>query len=456
MELLRSRSTLEHYMRNLSEDDLRAAAGSMIFSRGEDYFNDGCVGNISIESSGEVHARVSGSYKYNVRLVEKSSDVHAKCSCPYASEWGGICKHIVAVLLEAIETNLAEELALQSSYSPFEKINKTFRQTANPNSIFEKYLDSLSTEELKELVRKLATNTFRKEIELKHGSSSLHEDALLKAKKKINNHLAQDWQYEFGYYEPGMMEALNEVRGVWNSKPDEVCELLTRFINRTDELMEEGGLYSHDYGEDAYENEEFVDYCIAFVNLLPVKDKVKNILNLYDAINGMSYGVFDDMYIQVEGYLTPDIVEEIKPYFLSLETFNFSGNEALKIYELLSPALTEKEMESLLTEWHGVFNTLTNPVIAFFEKKRNPAKALSLLEDKIKNSGAYYNSYSLQEDVHKEHIRLRKKLNVPLNPAFDDYIRHVPKESVLLYLETLVPERKTVFESISRERSLTQ
>ena len=94
----------------ISEATLRSLTTPESFSRGEDYYHSGAVSDI--ERRGDVlHAEVEGSHyePYQVSInLDESGIVAADCSCPY--DWGGYCKHIVAVLLTYIRdrTEIAE------------------------------------------------------------------------------------------------------------------------------------------------------------------------------------------------------------------------------------------------------------------------------------------------------------------------------------------------------------
>lgn len=84
----------------ITEATIRRLANPESFSRGEDYYRSGHV--LSIEQRGNMlRAEVAGSsyepYQVAIQLDE-SGIVTADCSCPY--DWGGYCKHIVAVLLK--------------------------------------------------------------------------------------------------------------------------------------------------------------------------------------------------------------------------------------------------------------------------------------------------------------------------------------------------------------------
>jgi uncharacterized Zn finger protein len=89
-------------MSTFTESDIRAGASSQSFSRGMGYFRDGSVGEVA-QRNNVISADVAGSeyepYQVTIVLGEKGIR-SADCTCPY--EQGGYCKHIVAVLLTAL------------------------------------------------------------------------------------------------------------------------------------------------------------------------------------------------------------------------------------------------------------------------------------------------------------------------------------------------------------------
>lgn len=78
---------------------IHAGAEPQSFQRGEAYYEDGAISNTSIQGNvlmGDC-AGTSAPY-YRVRVVlDKAGIAEAICTCPY--EFGGYCKHIVALLL---------------------------------------------------------------------------------------------------------------------------------------------------------------------------------------------------------------------------------------------------------------------------------------------------------------------------------------------------------------------
>lgn len=84
---------------NLTEVTIRNLATAQSFSRGQQYLATGAVLDIE-QREDTLLARVEGSsyepYRVTARL-DAGGIVEAYCTCPY--DWGGYCKHIVAVLL---------------------------------------------------------------------------------------------------------------------------------------------------------------------------------------------------------------------------------------------------------------------------------------------------------------------------------------------------------------------
>ena len=83
----------------LTEAMVRGLATSQSFSRGQDYYHSGAVWELERRGN-TLLAEVEGSgydpYQVSVEL-DAGGVLDADCSCPY--DWGGCCKHIVAVLL---------------------------------------------------------------------------------------------------------------------------------------------------------------------------------------------------------------------------------------------------------------------------------------------------------------------------------------------------------------------
>jgi uncharacterized Zn finger protein len=83
----------------IMESMIRAGTGPESFRRGEEYYRDGAISTTAIQGtvlSGECAGTYAPYYRVQVELDE-AGIANASCTCPY--EFGGYCKHIVALLL---------------------------------------------------------------------------------------------------------------------------------------------------------------------------------------------------------------------------------------------------------------------------------------------------------------------------------------------------------------------
>ena len=79
---------------------LKSLATSTSFERGEDYYDEGCVGRIK-RTGNKFKARVAGTDIYKTKLTLRPAGAELRCNCPY--DYGGICKHAVALGLAVLE-----------------------------------------------------------------------------------------------------------------------------------------------------------------------------------------------------------------------------------------------------------------------------------------------------------------------------------------------------------------
>ena len=83
----------------ITQQDIQSRASSQSFSRGQTYYHNGYV-SYTIRRSNEIEAECQGSYPEPYRvsaILDRSGIISTSCTCEY--DWGGDCKHIVAMLL---------------------------------------------------------------------------------------------------------------------------------------------------------------------------------------------------------------------------------------------------------------------------------------------------------------------------------------------------------------------
>ena len=102
-------------MTKFTEADIRAGTISQSFARGQDYYRSGAVSEVTRRGN-LLTAQVEGSdqapYQIAVTLLDDGSIGSATCTCPY--DWGGYCKHIVAVLLTVLHSD--DKIILSQSW----------------------------------------------------------------------------------------------------------------------------------------------------------------------------------------------------------------------------------------------------------------------------------------------------------------------------------------------------
>ena len=83
----------------ITEADVRGLASEKSFERGKSYYQDGTIMD-PVRQGMELRAYCEGSeyepYHLSVTLAKEGVE-DTSCTCPY--DWGGICKHLVALLL---------------------------------------------------------------------------------------------------------------------------------------------------------------------------------------------------------------------------------------------------------------------------------------------------------------------------------------------------------------------
>ena len=99
---------------NFNEDTILELATAKSHSRGVAYARRGAVRQLTSDGDG-VRALVQGSYLYTVCLWEQNGAIVSSCTCPY--DWGGICKHVVAVMTRLLEMQASGQTDLDAPIS---------------------------------------------------------------------------------------------------------------------------------------------------------------------------------------------------------------------------------------------------------------------------------------------------------------------------------------------------
>lgn len=225
-------------MVKITRKQIQARAGSKSFSRGEKYYNGGAISH-TIRREQTIEARCRGSYPDPYRVQATLNDsgiVWTACSCPY--DWGGDCKHIIAMLLTYAD---------------------------NPEFFAERppLKDALMSRDKEDLIEVIMTMVTRYP-DLQEIVDSPTANEIIKGKisfdtSKIRQQLQDDFQtygYEYDYYyDDGMSRhsggTVPDViqlgkrfaeRGDWKNASLAYCTILEEFANLSeDEYHDEEG-----------------------------------------------------------------------------------------------------------------------------------------------------------------------------------------------------------------------
>jgi uncharacterized Zn finger protein len=87
-------------MTTLTESAIRSYASDQSFERGREYYQSGAIYN-AVRQGNTLLAECVGTDTYHLRIELNEDNIQfANCTCPY--EFGGYCKHLVALLLNYI------------------------------------------------------------------------------------------------------------------------------------------------------------------------------------------------------------------------------------------------------------------------------------------------------------------------------------------------------------------
>ena len=221
----------------VDEDRIRDYSSPESFRKGEAYYRQGAV--LSLTRRGdELHADVAGSdlAPYKVRVFfDEAGFTDATCSCPY--DWGGWCKHIVAVLLA---------------------------RARNPEAVrdlpaLEETLSGLDRDQLRELLLKLAerdpslAGAIEGELSLyaPPGGSMVNAEAI---RRRLHSSVHDtDYRYYDDYWSPGgdLDEARRVLDGAWDFiRGDDNRNALAILEAITEEYLETGDSLDWEMMED--------------------------------------------------------------------------------------------------------------------------------------------------------------------------------------------------------------
>lgn len=450
--------SLRQYFKQLDKLTIQQKLGRGIYQKGQDYYDNDAVEELEVADANTVVASVFGSDDYTVKVFARMGSIQAKCSCPYDTEWSGMCKHIAAVLIKAVEEGFWEEIpvaAIETGPTGQGKSN-----AAMPD-LFEAWVDSLSVDELRHFIRKLATPAFREEVRLRYGSQGERDKTFLETKTKIQKLLGKINRYESGdSLDDDLLPLLEKLRGVWAEKAPEVRDLFLQIFDSIDDAMGEGYLFG-EYSEDSYESADLLQLVAAFLRDLPDAARLEFVREFWEAIGNHDYGCFSAFYGMASDYLKSNDWDKLKGYLYHSALFDNEefSQEILAIFE---NSMKRDEKGKLLKILAKQSDKFIVPLAHFHEKEEGkPKQAIKVLESAIgklmkEEPGFYFGATDVREQVMEERIRLAQAQSEPLETLAWQYLELLPKALSMRRALELAPSQRVQFEALLRKKNLAE
>ncbi len=398
-----SESTLPRALAQITTSALRTAVGGVIYQRGEQYYASGAVEDISYTDSHTLDATVSGSEFYGIQIYLEGDSIDGDCDCPYDS---GTCKHVVAVLLEAINEgdsirgymdagNDAEgndeidenkqhdnKKSAASGVLPLRAVSNAGAPGAESME-FRDYVESLSVKELQNLVLQYAPSDFRRTVLTRSLSKENAEKVMKAAENNIRKIFDNDYlRHNNKKLEEALMQECERVRGLWEVLPERVGAMLVTIMRTIDEGFEEGDFYD-DYRDDGFSSKKFDEYVVQFLRAVPPTAKAAIVADIQDVLASVGFAAFMNIEKrQAEWYTGAEIPAMKDEILKAIHLGKYAGNAEMD-YKTISPELDDDERESMLLATYIHSNELTLELANLYERVTRPADAFDALDKRL-------------------------------------------------------------------------
>ncbi len=383
---------------DLTTAQLRSLVGSTIFQRGESYYSSGAVEDIAYTDSLTLEATVGGSEFYGIIISLDGDGVEAECDCPYD---GGTCKHVVAVLLEAMSEGDSirgypeedNESSGKTGVLPLQSLGNG-GTPPEASKEFQAYVESLPLKELQELVLRYAPEDFRRTVLTRALNETDAEKVMKAAERAIEQIFQNDYlRHDNSKLERELMRQCSRVRGLWEMLPERVGAMLVGIITTIDEGFEEGDFYGHDdydYDDEGFASDEFDEYVVQFLRSIPVSKKSPIVAQIGDALGATGYGAFSNIEKRKAEWYTPQELPALKETILqAIRTKKYGGNAELD-YKTIAPNLDDAERELMLLASYINSSTLTLELVALYRRQGKATEALRIVDNFIQKPGEKY------------------------------------------------------------------
>lgn len=415
---------LNLFFEKLSQEEIKDCCAIKIYYRGSEYYERGLVTDVTLNTGKTLlTAIVNGRVSYAVKISHEKSEISATCDCFH----GGICKHIIALLIYALhEINFIAPAASLSEVD------------------IKKHLQTYSKADLIDLVTKYAPNEFFDNIIKGYSGTAEAKSVFKRAELNLQKFFnGSDLLFEPGDFENAFLKEINKLSGLEKHLAEELGSLILFIIREVNRAIYEGYLYDHQ-NDIAFEfPQEFNELILAYTLTLNFSQKTAFLDDLDSTLKESEYDVFGDMGELLRNSFTeidmPDLKDMLIKQHASL-SIDLVENYYQKVCHLLSDEEREKILPVLIQS-HGKWLIEYAMLLCCGNKQR---KSLQVVEKWLsKNEFAYG-----KENVHCFYLDLLQNSNNDLSKAAKKAIADCPTESMLQKIADLLPADLRAYEVI--------
>ncbi len=443
--------TLAEKISRLHDGQLAEIFGRTILNRAYDYLE--AIESVDIRP-GRVEAEIYGSEPYEVVLEYRAGDVFGDCSCPYE----GACKHLAALFMHLRDYEDEEDL---------EQINTTAgKMAAVPGKMaafdFDRYLEGLSADELRALVRQFAPESYRRTLAAQHAEPDAQNKALQSAAKRVRDLLKKADEYSPDDFESALLKHLDALRPFWLNNAAAIGSLLEDCIKGIDDAQGEGYLYD-DYSDGVFEGEDFGRYLAEFVAAQSVEAVLTALQPLADAFSECEYTNSTNFLPALVELLSETKRRAVAPFFLNTDALaGLEDRHQRVVWQHLQPVLNPAEQRRFLERLtSNSFFALE--LASLLENEGEADKAIGMLEKVLKAAEPYPGFlYSLfpvaagKSRLFERRIELeqRHRNGRDLDKWVVRYVQETASAESLHFVSKLLPEQKDALEKLLQKTNI--
>jgi len=217
---------------DLTIDDIQDLFDSVIFLRGEEYYDEGYISLIEPLDSQTIKGIVQGTRKYHVSIsVDAEGEITCECSCPCDFN----CKHAAAILLKWLSIKKKYRNKLQQVKPPLKES-----------------IDQLLIKKSKEELVELTKTMIEKHPEFTLLVKIERKEIVSKIKRLFSQHWEWDEVRDLIDQLEAILEGIRRNKSLWNKTLfDEMSMCSTMMIENVDAVHDEGdlGIFLEDWFE---------------------------------------------------------------------------------------------------------------------------------------------------------------------------------------------------------------